>query len=520
MFGIRDVPGGQLGTIRRVQSSPDSPYAATPLVVLANRAPFRHERATDGRICAQRSGGGLVTAVEPLVKACCGVWVAHAAGNADVECAGNYGRPNVPPANPAYRVRYVSATEAEHRGYYYGFANEGLWPLCHHVHVRPIFRTGDFHMYQTVNRRFAAAVCDEIDHDASIVFIHDYHFALAARMVRNHRPSNAIVVFWHIPWPHRHVFRICPWGRELLEGLLGADIVGFQTPEDCTNFLETVESLLDCDVDLELGVVTQHQRRTLVRAYPVGVEWANQAVLTTPAAEICRERVRRDLGVERHIQLGVGIDRLDFTKGIGEKFRTIERLLETRPEFVGRFVFVQVAEPSRECLPAYQAARQQLLHTSERVNSRFGIDNYRPIILLERHYDPADVYRLYRAADLCYVGSLHDGMNLVAKEFVCARDDERGVLVLSEFAGASRTLTAAVSVNPYALDESAQALARALTMTHAEQTTRMRHMRNLVREFDTAWWARQILDDAKHVRDAGGVIAEVGRAAAPLRVRS
>jgi trehalose 6-phosphate synthase len=502
MLGQRQVTDRRLQTIRRLRASPSPPHTATPVVVLANRAPFRHDRAPDGRMCVQRSGGGLVTAVEPLVKACSGVWVAHAAGNADTICADNRVRLNVPPDNPEYRLRYVSITDEEHRGYYYGFANEGLWPLCHHVHVRPVFRTGDFRMYRAVNRRFAAAVCDEITRDASVVFVNDYHFALAPRMVRRHLPLNPVVVFWHIPWPHRHVFRICPWRRELLEGLLGADIIGFQTPDDCTNFLQTVGSVLDCDVDPGRSFVKYEGQTTLVRAYPVGVEWENQLVCTAPPAEVCRERLRGDLGLDRHVQLAVGIDRLDYTKGIDEKFRAIERLLEIRPELTGRFVFVQVAEPSRECLAAYRAARRQLLDTSERVNCRFGTERYRPIILLESHYEPADVYRLYRAADLCYVGSLHDGMNLVAKEFVCARDDERGVLVLSEFTGASLQLTGAVSVNPYAVDDSAQALFRALSMTDTEQTMRMRQMRNVVRKFDTHWWARQILNDATHLRDA------------------
>ena len=502
MFGQRDVTDRVFRSIRRPQAPPNPSYTGAPVVVLANRAPFRHERGTDGRVSVHRSGSGLVTAVEPLVKACSGVWVAHAAGNADVNGVDDRGRRNVPPANPAYRLRYVPVTGDEHRGYYYGFANEGLWPLCHHVHVQPIFRTRDFHNYRVVNRRFAAAVCDEITGDAPVVFVNDYHFALVPRMIRHHRPRNTIVAFWHIPWPHRQILRICPWRRELLEGLLGADIIGFQTPEDCTNFLETVEDMLDCDVDPERSVVTHDGHTTLVRAYPVGVEWENPVVRTAPPIDVCRDRVRRDLGVDSHVQLGVGIDRLDYTKGIDEKFLAIERLLETHTEFTGRFVFVQVAEPSRECLPAYEAARRQLLKTSERVNHRFGTEGYRPIILLERHHDPTEVHRLYRSADLCYVNSLHDGMNLVAKEFVCARDDDRGVLVLSQFTGASRQLTAALSVNPYALDESAQTLARALRMPYSEQTARMRQMRNVVAEFDSHWWARRILEDATALSDA------------------
>jgi trehalose 6-phosphate synthase len=293
----------------------------------------------------------------------------------------------------------------------------------------------------------------------------------------------------------------------LIEGLLGADILGFQTAQDCSNFLDSAESNLHCEVDHVRHVLTHRGRTTLVRTYPVGVEWENQSVRATPPTDVCRVRVRADLGVGAGVQLGVGIDRLDYTKGIDHKFLAIERLFDTRPEFIGRFTFVQVAEPSRDCLPAYRAARLQLLSTSERVNHRFGTAAYRPIILLERHHEPAEVYRLYRAADLCYVGSLHDGMNLVAKEFVCAREDERGVLVLSRFAGASRELGAALHINPYAIDEAAQAVARALSMSDAEQSKRMRRMRSIVKQFDTRWWAGEILRDARLVKHASQIYA-------------
>jgi trehalose 6-phosphate synthase len=358
-------------------------------------------------------------------------------------------------------------------------------------------------MYQLANARFAAAVCEEAAGTAPLVLVQDYHFALAPRMLRSRLPSSTVVAFWHIPWPSPRVFKVCPWGREVLDGLLGSDIVGFQTPEDCAHFLDTIESTLPADVDRQHTVVTFRGHSTQVRAYPVGVEWANPIVRATPAVKACRARVGRDLQLQAGVRMGVGIDRLDYTKGINEKFLAIERLLETHPEFRGRFVFVQIAEPSRECLPAYRAARARLVETAERVNKRFGTDVSRPIILLEAHHEPADVYRMYRAAEFCYVGSLHDGMNLVAKEFVCARDDERGVLVLSQFTGAAQQLGAALAVNPYAVDESADVLAQALCMSDAEQTKRMRLMRRVVEKFDTHWWADRLLHDALAVNSDG-----------------
>ena len=466
------------------------------VIVLANRAPFTHEYTRDGRIKLKRSASGLVTALEPLVRACAGIWVARGAGNADPACADDRDGLDVPPANPQYRLRYVWQPDHEHRGYYYGFANEGLWPLCHAVHVQPVFRSTDFRMYRLANVRFAAAVCEEAKGTSPLVLVQDYHFALAPRLLRSRLPLSTVVAFWHIPWPHPRVFKACPWGQELLDGLLGSDIVGFQTREDCGHFLDTVESTLSADVDRRQNVVTFRGHSTQVRAYPVGVEWANPFIRATPPAKVCRERVCRDLQLPAGVRVGVGIDRLDYTKGINEKFLAIERLLEIHPQFRGRFVFVQIAEPSRECLPMYRRARATLVETAERVNKRFGTDIYRPIVLLEAHHEPADVYRMYRAADVCYVGSLHDGMNLVAKEFVCSRDDERGVLVLSRFTGAAQQLGPALVVNPYAVDESANVLAQALSMSDAEQSKRMRLMRRVVDKFDTHWWAGQLLNDA------------------------
>jgi trehalose 6-phosphate synthase len=466
------------------------------VIVLANRAPFTHERSVDGRVRQKRSASGLVTALEPVVEACSGIWVAHGAGNADTAFVDDRGGLDVPPASPQYRLRYVWLPEREHRGYYYGFANEGLWPLCHAVHVQPVFRSTDFRMYRLANERFAAAVCEEAEGTSPLVLVQDYHFALAPRILRNQLPSSTVMAFWHIPWPYPRVFKTCPWGQELLEGLLGSDIVGFQTAEDCGSFLDTIQSMIPARVDRRHNVVHYRGHSTRVRAYPVGIEWTNPCVRGTPGAPACRDSIRRELQLPAGTQLGVGIDRLDYTKGINEKFLAIERLLEIHPEFRGRFVFVQIAEPSRDCLPAYRRARVQLMATADRVNKRFGTDVYRPIILREAHHEPADVYRFYRAADLCYVGSLHDGMNLVAKEFVCARDDERGVLVLSRFTGAARQLGAALAVNPYSDDESADVLAQALCMSDAEQSKRMRLMRYMVAKFDTYWWADRLLQDA------------------------
>jgi trehalose 6-phosphate synthase len=477
----------------RHRSIPGTPQR---LIVVANRAPFCHHRGADGHIVTKSTGSGLVTALQPVVAAYHGTWVALASGDADTLVVDDHAGLDVPSESGRYRLRYVSLSEQEHRGYYYGFANEGLWPLCHAVGVRPVFRWSDFRMYQAANDRFAAAVAADAAGGSPTVLVQDYHFALAPRAIRHHVPESTVVSYWHIPWPSPEVFDTCPWARELLDGMLGSHVLGFQSQTNCRNFLQTVALLLDADVDLDRGTIEYRGGTTAVRAYPVGVEWNNHIVQTTPAAAICREQVCRELQLPSTVRLAVGIDRLDYTKGINEKLLAVERLLETAADLRGHFVFVQVAEPSRDSLPAYRAARAQLLETGRRVNARFGTSSYQPVRILEAHHPPAEVYRFYRAADLCYVGSLHDGMNLVAKEFVCARDDERGVLVLSRFAGAAQQLRSALLINPYIVEQAATALHQALSMPVAEQATRMRRMRATVEALSSEWWAQQLLGAA------------------------
>ncbi|MBA3269625.1 MAG: trehalose-6-phosphate synthase [Acidobacteria bacterium] len=468
---------------------------ATQIIVLSNREPYKHERDAGGRLHAERSSSGVVNAVEPVLLEHSGVWVAEGVGEPDREAAQNADGVNVPPHDPRYRLRRVWLTEKERQGYYYGFANGALWPLCHRTSVEPVFYATHFGEYEIVNRRFADAVAEEATVAAPVVLVQDYHFALAPALIRRQLPQSHIATFWHIPWPKPDVFAMCPWSQALLEGLLGSSVVGFQTAVDRDHFFRCVEKLSKAEVDRDASVVNFNGRLIAVGVYPASVPWPDN-FLSVGSVDDCRSSVRRGFGRSDDVILGVGVDRLDYTKGLEQKFLAIERLLECRPSLLGKFAFIQVAEPSREVLPAYAQTRDRVRATAQRINERFAPDGPAPLHLIEMHHSSLAVARLYRAADLCYVSSLHDGMNLVSKEFVSARDDEQGVLVLSGFAGASHELRDAVIVNPYDIEQVARSMATAIEMPRPEQRDRMRRLRRVVARADASTWAERLISDA------------------------
>jgi len=477
------------------------------VLIVSNREPYIHTRRKDNVIEIQRPASGLVTALEPIVRATSGTWIAHGAGNADRDTVDKHDHVMVPPEHPAYRIRRVWLSKEEEQGYYFGFANEGLWPLCHIAHTRPTFRTQDWEHYRNVNQRFADIVADEARSDDPIILVQDYHFALLPRMVRERLPRATIITFWHIPWPNPEAFGILPWREEVLEGLLGSSILGFHTQFHCNNFFDTVDRFLEARVDRETFTISYGGNPTEVRRYPISIEWPPAALQLQPPVEQARERVRERFGLAKEVKLGVGVDRLDYTKGILERFMAIERLLELEPRWVGQFAFIQVAAPSRSSIDEYQNLDARVRAMAARINERFGRPGYEPIILKIEHHDAVQVYELYRAAELCYVSSLHDGMNLVAKEFVAARDDEQGVLILSQFTGAARELSESLIVNPYDIEQSAAAMHLALTMSPDEQRARMRSMRTLVQEFNVFRWAGRMLLDAARMRHRRRVLS-------------
>ncbi len=476
------------------------------VIVVSNREPYIHVQTDAHNIEVQRPASGLVTALEPIMRACSGTWIAHGSGSADRAVVDRDDRVAVPPEKPAYNIRRVWLTEAEEAGYYYGFANEGLWPLCHIAHVRPTFRSSDWTHYVEVNRKFADAVVKEAKTKDPIVLVQDYHLALLPRMIRERLPQATVITFWHIPWPNPESFAICPWREEIIAGLLGSSILGFHTQFHCNNFVDTVDRFMEARVDRESFAVTLGGKQTAVRRYPISIDWPPEPDLLATPAEMCRREMRALNGLQGDQFVGIGVDRMDYTKGIVERFRAVERLFELKPEWIGRFTFIQIAAPTRSSIHEYQVHEELVRATAARVNERFG-QAQRPAILLKiEHHGQREVYEYYRAADLCFVSSLHDGMNLVAKEFVAAREDDYGVLILSQFTGAARELPEALIVNPYDTDQCAAALHVALTMPRSEQRDRMRLMRSLVSEFNVYRWAGRMLLDAASMRRRGRLL--------------
>jgi trehalose 6-phosphate synthase len=472
---------------------------STQVLVASNREPYIHLRA-NGEIVLQIPASGLVAALEPIMRACGGTWVAHGSGSADRETVDSRDRVGVPPANPAYTLRRVWLTEEEQDGYYYGFANEGLWPLCHVAFVRPTFRQEDWAQYKIVNDRFANVIASEAGCDDPIVLVQDYHFALLPRMLRERLPKATIITFWHIPWPNAETFGICPWRDEIIDGLLGSSILGFHTQFHCNNFIEATDRFIESRIDRENASVAFQGRETLIRPYPISIEWPPAALADQAPVEACRVAVRQRFALKDDVRIAVGIERFDYTKGILDRIRAVDDFLFRYPEWKGKLVLIQVAAPTRSKLDAYSTLQDDTQRLADEINARHGTPDCAPIRLVIRHHEPAEVLELFRAADICIVSSLHDGMNLVAKEFVAARDDGQGVLVLSSFAGASRELAEALIINPYDTHGTAEVLARALQMTADEQRERMTLMRNQVRQHNVYRWAAQMLLDAAQLR--------------------
>jgi trehalose 6-phosphate synthase len=488
-----------LWTKDRLTDVARSRLSDTKLVIVANREPYIHTYENNHIVC-NKPASGLTTALDPVMQATGGVWIAHGSGQADALVTDSADRVAVPPEEPTYSLRRVWLSKEEEKGYYYGFANETLWPLCHAAYVRPLFDLAHWEQYRKVNQKFADAVLEETLDQPAIVFIQDYHFALLPRMIKNARPDLVVLQFWHIPWPNREIFRICPWQDEILDGLLGNDLLSFHIQYHCNNFLETVDRAIESRIDLDRFAVTRRGHRTLVRPHPISIDAdvINQLDPEELTLEQAALRQQFDLADQ---QILVGVERADYTKGLPDRFRAIDRLLTLYPEHKGRFCLLQVGAPSRTSIPSYRNLNEELLALVDQINRKHGSGSWQPIRFITEHCGPCQVHALYRMADACVVSSLHDGMNLVAKEFVAARTDLAGVLVLSKFTGAAKELTDALLINPYSQEEFAEALHQALTMPLDEQRLRMQQMREIVIEHNVYRWAGKLLVEASKLRN-------------------
>ena len=462
------------------------------MVVVSNREPYMHVRAGKEIKCIVPASG-MVTAMEPILKACGGLWIASGSGDADKETVDKNDKVNVPPDEDKYTLRRIWLTKEQEDHYYYGFSNEGLWPLCHIAHTRPVFRKEDFDYYMEVNKIFAKAVLEEIKNEEEpFILVQDYHFALLPRLIKEERPNAKVAIFWHIPWPNPESFGICPWQRELLRGMLGADLIGFHTQYHCNNFLETVNSTLESRVIWENFSVKIGNQFTLVKPFPISVaftlkDYENGDALKQESSELLKQH-----GISAQY-MGIGVDRIDYTKGLIEKFLAIERFLEKYPSYLGKFSFVQIGAPSRSLLKTYSDIISAVEQEAERINWKFKSRNWQPILFLKRHHSHEEILPYYRAASVCMVTSLHDGMNLVAKEFIASRNHNDGVLILSRFAGASQELHGAIVINPYDIEQSADAIKAALEMSIEEQHQKMKQMRRMIMSHNVYAWGANIL---------------------------
>jgi trehalose 6-phosphate synthase len=471
-----------------------------PLLVISNREPYLHEKRGKKIECLVPASG-LVTALEPVLEACGGTWIAHGSGDADREVVDAQNKIMVPPEDPQYLLKRVWLTKEEEDGYYYGFSNEGLWPLCHIAHTRPSFREEDWVHYQTANRKFAQATLQELSETSEpLILIQDYHFALLPRLIKEERPDARVALFWHIPWPNPESFGICPWQRELLHGMLGADLMGFHIQFHCNNFLDTVDRFLESRIDWEHFTIKRGDQITYVKPFPISISFPPPSQESaSQATKPSKENLLKELGVKGKY-LAVGVDRIDYTKGILERFQAIERFLGKYPAYQGEFTFVEMGAPSRTHIKKYHDLIAEVEAESERINWRFKTKEWQPIVFLKKHHSHGEIKPFYATADLCLVTSLHDGMNLVAKEYIGARQDASGVLILSQFTGASRELPDALIVNPYDIEQMAEAIRTALEMDPAEQRARMERMRETLKDHNIYHWAADLITALAQVR--------------------
>ena len=472
------------------------------LFVVSNREPFMHMvDDISGEPKCIRPASGVVTAIDPIMRACGGTWIAHGSGNADKKFVNSKDKLGVPPGDNRYILKRVWLSKEEEEGYYYGFANEGLWPLCHMTHTRPVFRESDWQMYEKVNQKFADRVLAELPAKSPFIFIQDYHFTLLAKMIKEKRPDARIALFWHIPWPNPEVFSTCPYQEQILEGMLACDLIGFHVQSHCNNFLETANKLLESRVDTEKFSVVRFGKETFVRAFPISVD--GYLSESRQNLDLLREigRIKKEFELEGKI-VAIGVDRIDYTKGLIERVLAVDRFIEKNPQYKNKFVFIQLAAPSRTHIKRYHDLMNEIDELVEKKNWKYSQGDWRPIVYLKKHFSPEEIKPFYMLADICIVSSLHDGMNLVAKEYVASKNDFSGTLILSRFTGAAKELTDSILINPYSIEEFSDAIKTAIEMPDEEKKKRMENMRKIVSENNVYRWAGSIISELTALKKA------------------
>jgi len=473
---------------------------AHPLILVSNREPFVHRRCADGTIRVDAPAGGLTSALQPVMAASGGTWIAWGSGSADFDVTDPGDTILVPPEAPTYHLRRLRLSASEVQGYYIETANRALWPLCHSQLTRFVYDTADWLVYRQVNERFAAAVVNEAHGGGATCWVHDYQLSLVPGMLR--RVRNLFVhQFWHIPWPPPDILRVLPQARALILGLLGNHLLGFQTTGDARNFLAGVRRFVtEAVVEPTRGLVRYKGRRTVVRNFPISIDVAAfELSAGLPETAVIARRVRHE-ALPGDGQLLLGVDRVDYTKGIPRRFLAIARLLEDHPDLAGRVALIQVAVPSRSDVPEYTAFEQEVVDLAAELNTRFGRHGWMPIRLVRETLDQRTLAAYYRAADVCIVSPLQDGMNLVAKEFVACQEGRFGVLLLSRFAGAAREMREALLVNPYDVGATAEALLRAIHMPVAERERRLNALRRRLRRNTIQDWMDDIFAEVSSLR--------------------
>lgn len=481
-------------------------------IVVSNRQPYIHV-FKKGEIVYQRGAGGVITALDPVMRACSGIWIAYGNGEADKMVSDQKGRVGVPPENPSYTLKRVFLTKEEVKGYYYGYSNEAIWPLCHMAFQRPIFRKEDWEHYLAVNKKFAQAIIEEVKEskadNKAFVFIQDYHLALLPKFLKSMASGQLILAhFWHIPWPNYEAFRICPQKNEILDGLLYNDLLAFHIKYHCDNFLDVVDREMESRIDRERYAVIRGEEETLVRAFPISVDFEEvDRISKSSEVEEARQELIKEYDLKEY-RILIGLDRIDYTKGIPERLLAIDRLLERFPRFKEKIVFIQMGEISRIHLPKYKALNDEINALVEEINWKHSTEKWKPIILVRRHLSYSELIAFYKLADVCIVSSLHDGMNLVAKEFVCSRSDEDGVLILSQFTGASRELLDAMLINPYDREHFAQEIFKALSLSRKERKRRMQKLRQVVKKNNIYRWAGEIISELLKIESSEVLVEE------------